>query len=111
MLSEEQIMDYVQATRKVSEKKQYKYDEAKQIGDNLGIPWDTFDAQQFRIGLNIELEHGRKNPQTRAKHDMSLLTGKIALAHLKEFPDYYTRLVAMEEGAERAKGAQQRGDR
>lgn len=109
MLTAKQIMEYVQATRTVSEKKQFGFDEAKQIGDTLGIRWDTFDVQQFAMGLNIELEHGRKNPQTDVTHDAPLLTGKIALAHLNGIPDYYSRLAALECKADGADGTQQGG--
>jgi hypothetical protein len=104
MLSAKQIMDYVQAIKTVSETKLFSFDEAKQIGDTLGVRWDTFDVQQFTIGLNVELEHGRKNAQTDVTHDAPWLTGKIALAHLEEFPDYYTRLAAMKHEAEGGKG-------
>jgi len=77
--------------------------EAKQIGDALGIRWDKFDVEQFTSGLNVELEHGRRDPATDVTHDDSMATGKIALAHLNEFPDYYTRLAAMENEADRSK--------
>ncbi len=77
--------------------------EARSIGQELGIDWDTapFDAEQFRMGLHVELEHGRHDPQTDVTHDDPTMTGKIALAHLNEFPDYYTRLQRMEEEAHR----------
>jgi len=90
------------AQRKYSmgEKKQFSLDEAKQIGDTLGIDWDKFDIEQFRSGLEVELEHGQRDPDTNVTNDDTLLTGKIALAHLKEFPDYYTRLAKMEKEAE-----------
>ncbi len=70
--------------------------EAKRIGDSLVIDWHAFDVEQFRIGLDVELEHGAKDTRTDVTHDDALITGKIALAHLNEFPDYYTRLSAME---------------
>ena len=108
MLSTKEIKDYVQDTKTVSEKKQFSFDEAKQIGDALGIPWDKFGVEQFRMGLNIELEHGRRDPATDVTHDEPIVTGKIALAHLNEIPDYYTRLAVMENEAERAKSTQPR---
>ena len=79
---------------------------AKQIGDSLGIDWKKFDIKQFRMGLEVELEHGAINPETNVTDNDPLLTGKIALAHLEEFPDYYTRLSKMEKEAEKnlAKG-------
>ncbi len=83
----------------MSAKKEFSLDEAKQIGKSLGIDWQTFDVEDFQIGLNVELEHGVSDKQTNVTNDDALITGKIALAHLKEFPDYYTRLAAMEKEA------------
>lgn len=80
-------------------KKLFTLEEARQIGEALGITWDTFDVEQFRHGLNVELEHGQHNPITDVTHDNPLMTGKIALAHLLEFPDYYDRLAKMEQEA------------
>jgi hypothetical protein len=103
-------MDHDQVTKTVSEKKQFGSAEAKRIGDALGIRWDKFDVEQFTMGVNVELEHGRKDPGTDVTHDDPVVTGKIALAHLNEFPDYYTRLAAMENDAERAKsGSREEG--
>jgi hypothetical protein len=75
--------------------------EARHIGEDIGIDWaaSPFDVEQFRMGLEVELEHGAHDPETDVTHDDPLLTGKIAWAHLKELPDYYTRLVAMEAEA------------
>lgn len=84
----------------MSKKKQFSLDEAKQIGEALGIDWKKCDIEQFRSGLEVELEHGQRDPETNVTNDDSLVTGKIALAHLKEFPDYYTRLAKMEKKAE-----------
>ena len=75
-------------------------DEAKEIGDGLGITWDKYDVEQFRMGLDVELEHGLIDPHTNVTNDESIPTGKIALAHLNEFADYYTRLEEMEKQAE-----------
>lgn len=75
-------------------------EEAKDIGEKLGIKWDKFDVDQFRRGMNVEFEHGLHDPVTNVTNDDLLVTGKIALAHLKEFPDYYDRLEKMEEEAE-----------
>ena len=74
-------------------------DEAKAIGEQLGIRWDKFDVEQFRAGLGVELEHGNVNQTSNVTNDDPLMTGKIALAHLTEFPDYYTRLAKMEDEA------------
>jgi hypothetical protein len=109
MLSRKGIMKYIQGTKTVSEKEQFSYGEAKRIGDSLGIPWVEFGVDQFRMGLNIELEHGRRDPSTDVTHDEPIVTGKIALAHLNEIPDYYTRLAVMENKAERTKSTQRRG--
>jgi hypothetical protein len=78
-------------------------DEARQIGEQIGIDWATspFDVAQFRQGLDVELEHGLHDLLTNVTDDDPLVTGKIALAHLNEFPDYYTRLERMEEEAKR----------
>ncbi|HET6351521.1 MAG TPA: DUF5661 family protein [Coriobacteriia bacterium] len=75
-------------------------DEAKAIGTALGVPWDEIDLEQFRRGLEVELEHGTRFAETNVTNDDMSLTGKIAWAHLKEFPDYYTRLDAMEAEAD-----------
>jgi hypothetical protein len=86
-------------------------DEAGRVGERLGIDWASapFDVEQFRAGMEVELEHGTRDPATDVTGDDPIVTGKIALAHLKEFPDYYTRLKRMEEEADRA-WQQARGD-
>ncbi|MCX8032982.1 MAG: hypothetical protein N3B14_06295 [Thermoleophilia bacterium] len=81
-------------------RKRFTTEEAKAIGEQLGISWQEFDVEQFRRGLDVELEHGAHDPETNVTNDDPLLTGKIAWAHLKEFPDYYDRLYKMEEEAE-----------
>ena len=75
--------------------------EAKKVGDKLGIKWDKFKVDQFLKGMNVELEHGKVDKKTNVTDDDSIKTGKIALAHLNEFPDYYDRLAEMEDEAER----------
>jgi hypothetical protein len=84
----------------MTEKKVFTADQAKNIGEKLGIKWDRFDVEQFRMGMDVELEHGKRDPGTNVTDDDILTTGKIALAHLNEFPDYYTRLEKMENEAE-----------
>ena len=79
---------------------QFTPEEARRIGEQLGIRWDRFDVDQFRRGMDVELEHGSRDPETDVTQDDPLLTGKIALAHLNEFPDYYDRLEKMEREAE-----------
>ena len=78
-------------------------DEARRVGEEIGIDWETvpFDVEQFRKGMDVELEHGLHDPATNVTGDDPVVTGKIALAHLNEFPDYYTRLDRMEEQAQR----------
>lgn len=82
-------------------KESFTLAQAKAIGEQLGIRWDAFDLEQFRAGLAVELEHGAVNPKSNVTNDDPLVTGKIALAHLTEFPDYYTRLALMEAEAKR----------
>lgn len=81
-------------------KKHFTTDEAKAIGEKLGLDWSKFDVEQFRMGMDVELEHGTRDLHTNVTNDDALTTGKIALAHLNEFPDYYTRLEVMEKEAE-----------
>lgn len=73
--------------------------DAKGIGNTLKIDWNEVSLQQFTMGLNVELEHGSKDTQTNVTDNDGKLTGEIAWAHLKEFPDYYTRLAKMEKVA------------
>ena len=82
-------------------KKIFSEDKAKEIGEKLGVDWSNWDVEQFRRGMDVELEHGTEDSQTNVTNDDPLTTGKIALAHLKEFPDYYTRLDKMEEEADK----------
>jgi len=76
-------------------------DEARRVGDEIGVDWSRFDLEQFRLGMDVEYEHGSHDPQTDVTGDDPIVTGKIALAHMKEFPDYYERLERMEEEATR----------
>ena len=80
--------------------------EARRVGEEIGISWASapFDVEQFRMGMDVELEHGLHDPLTNVTDDDPVVTGKIALAHLNEFPDYYTRLDRMEEEAKRDHG-------
>ena len=83
--------------------REFTQEEARAIGQRIGIDWSVgdVDLEQFRMGLAIELEHGTQDPATDVTHDDETITGKIALAHLKEIGNYYTRLAAMEREAER----------
>ena len=83
----------------MSGSKHFTAEQAKAVGDKLGIDWKDFDVEQFRMGLDVELEHGARDPQTNVTNDDVMTTGKIAWAHLTEFPDYYTRLAKMEAEA------------
>ena len=85
----------------MSTKKVFTSEDAKRIGGLLGLDWSLFDVEQFRMGMDVELEHGLVDPHTNVTNDDPLATGKIALAYLNEFPDYYTRLDKMEEEAEK----------
>jgi len=88
----------------MSAKIHFTAEQAREIGDKLGIDWSRFDVEQFRMGLDVELEHGLHDPSTDVTGNDPILTGKIALAHLKEFADYYTRLEKMERDAEEELG-------
>jgi len=81
-------------------KRSFTSEEARKIGNAIGIDWATVDVEQFRRGLEVELEHGAHDPQTNVTDDDPLMTGKIAWAHLKEIRDYYTRLDKLEAEAE-----------
>ena len=84
----------------MSEKRNFSTEEARSIGAQLNIDWTQIDLEQFRRGLEVELEHGARDPETNVTGDDLLLTGKIAWAHLKEIRDYYKRLDLMEAEAE-----------
>lgn len=81
-------------------KKEFSTEEARKIGEKIGVDFEKFDLEQFRMGLAVELEHGSHDPETNVTNDDPMLTGKIAWAHLKEIPDYYTRHAQMEAEAE-----------
>ena len=84
----------------MSPKKQFSQEEAKILAEQLGVDWTHFDVEQFTISITVELEHGLRDPLTNVTNDDPLTTAKIALAHLNEFPDYYTRLEKMETEAD-----------
>ncbi|RIK40730.1 MAG: hypothetical protein DCC55_14115 [Chloroflexi bacterium] len=88
----------------MSAQKHFTTEQARAIGEQLGIDWSRFDVEQYRMGLEVELEHGLHDPATDVTGDDPILTGKIALAHLNEFPDYYTRLEKMEREAKAEQG-------
>jgi Protein of unknown function (DUF5661) len=85
----------------MTDRERFTSEEARNVGELIGIDWAAapFDVEQFRMGMNVELEHGLHDPQTDVTGSDPVVTGKIALAHLKELPDYYTRLQRMEAEA------------
>jgi uncharacterized protein DUF5661 len=87
----------------VNERKSFTAADAERFGREVGVDWSTapFDVEQFRIGMDVELEHGLHDPKTNVSDDDPHVTARIALAHLNEFADYYTRLERMEEEAKR----------
>ncbi len=85
-------------------KQHFTTEQAHEIGDRLGLDWNRFDVEQFRMGLDVELEHGLSDPATDVTGNNSTLTGKIVLAHLNEFADYYSRLKKMEREAKEQHG-------
>ena len=93
-------------------RKSFTRDEALEIAEKIGIDWgqEPFDVDQFRMGLDVELEHGAHDPKTNVTNDDPITTGKIALAHLNELPDYYSRLEKMEEEGEAALEASRSAD-
>lgn len=84
----------------MANKRDIGLDEARAVGITLGLDWGKVELEQFRRGLEVELEHGAHDPETNVTNDDLTLTGKIAWAHLKEFPDYYTRLEKLEREAD-----------
>jgi DNA-directed RNA polymerase alpha subunit len=86
----------------MSESAQFTTEDARAAGARIGIDWATspFDVEQFRMGMDVELEHGTHDPKTNVTDDDVDVTAKIARAHLNEFPDYYSRLAVMEADAE-----------
>ena len=49
----------------MSAKKHFTAEEAKAIGEKLGIDWSKFDVEQFRMGMDVELEHGKVDAETK----------------------------------------------
>lgn len=88
-------------------RKSFTAEEARRIGEQIGIDWSSapFEVAEFRDGMDVELEHGSHDLATNVTDDDAVVTGKIALAHLNEFPDYYVRLEKMEEEARRERGS------
>ena len=87
----------------MANREQFSLEEARRFGAEIGIDWGDRPVRRrpFRRGMNVELEHGLSDRRTNVTDDDPHVTAKIALAHLDEFPDYYTRLEQMEEQAMR----------
>jgi hypothetical protein len=85
----------------MSEQAHFTVEQARAAGERIGIDWETspFDVEQFRRGMDVELEHGTQDLETNVTDDDVTVTAKIARAHLNEFPDYYSRLAVMEAEA------------
>ena len=87
-------------------RKRFSIAEAAAVARTLDIDFvdQPFNLDEFRRGMNVELEHGSRDPLTNVTNDDPIATGKIALAHLLEMPDYYSKLHEMEAGAGTAAG-------
>ena len=81
-------------------KREFTSEEARKIGDRIGVDWQKYDLEDFRMGLAVELEHGVRDPQTYVTGDDEVATGKIDLSQHKEIRGYYTRLLAKERDDE-----------
>jgi len=74
-------------------------EEARLILDLVNVEGMPIRPEDFRLGLEVELEHGTRFHDANVTNNHPVLTGKIVLAHLKESLDYYQRLdVAELEG-------------
>jgi hypothetical protein len=94
----------------LSEKARFTAEQARATGERIGIDWavSPFGVEQFRMGMDVELEHGTQDLETNVTDDDEIVTAKITRAHLNEFPDYYTRLAAMEAEADTYWASQKR---
>lgn len=94
-------MVYIEGKRRKKTRISFTMEEAARIANKIGIDFskEKFDLNEFTMGINVELEHGTKFPNTNVTNNDPILTGKIAYAHLLEFPDYYTRLKKLEDEA------------
>ena len=81
-------------------KKVFTAEQAKEVAKKIGADFKKWNVEQFRMGIDVELEHGKVDPRTNVTNDDPVMTGKIACAHLNEISDYYTRLNDMEKEAE-----------
>lgn len=79
--------------------KKITLDDSTKIGKKLNINWSDISKSQWNAAMNVEMEHGTVDPKTNVSNDDLMITGKIALAHINEFTDYYLRLDQMEKRA------------
>jgi len=84
-------------------------EEARIIQGEIGAEATQIPLEEFRLGLEVELEHGLEFVDANVTNNHPLLTGKIVLAHLKEMLDYYLRLEVAELEGDLFK-AYKRGD-
>ena len=84
-------------------REEFTEEEARSVGEQIGVDWSAFDVDQFRRGMDVELEHGTRDSETNVTGDDALATGKIAWAHLKEIRDYYDRLEKLEQEGKKLK--------
>lgn len=69
----------------------FDIEDAIYAAEVLDIKFDKFNVQEFLDGINVELEHGFINPKTNVTNNDLIITSKIALAHLNEYPNYYNK--------------------
>lgn len=79
----------------------FESDEAFTTAQELGIDFsrEAFDLEEFRRGMDAELLHGERDHTTDVTNDDPVETAKLVLCHLRERPDYYTRLLEADEAA------------
>jgi len=81
----------------MKKRKQISLGDAKRVGESLHIDWEQIDLEEFRQGLMGKHKPGAIDPETGLTYDGVLLTGKVVLEHMQEFPDYFTRLAKLKE--------------
>jgi len=83
------------------------------VAKEISLDFDKVDRNEFKMGMDVELEHNRDNqgfPRTNICKDDMTMVARIAIAHLAELPDYYTRLAKMEEEGKKALGETERDE-
>ncbi len=84
----------------MKKRKQISSEEARRIGDALHIDWDQVGLEQFRRDLMGARKQSASDPEIDPAYDGVLLSGKIVLAHMQEFPDYFNRLQKLKAEAD-----------